>query len=136
MAGAATRRGTGRTRSALTDPRLWSLGPRPAPIDIAAELCRAMDAGRFRRRGATLTQTVYAVTLAPADLARFDRRRRELVAVLKDTLGWWAEQRGYELPGELRVRLVLDSRMRPGRVGVEAGLRSREARELGRARGR
>jgi hypothetical protein len=132
---APKRRVAVRGRSALADPRLWSLGPRPAPIDVAAELCRAMDAGRFRRRGATLTQTVYAVTLAPADLARFQGRRRELVAVLKDTLAWWAGQRGYGIPGELRVRLVKDARMRPGRVGVEAGLRSREARELGRYRG-
>ncbi len=116
------------------DPRFWSLGPRPAPIDIACELCRAMDTGRFVKRGKTFVQTVYSVLLSPEDIARFDDRRRELTATLKDVLIWWSKRNGYALPGEVRVRLVPSDALRPGQLGLEAGLRSAEAAKLGRAR--
>lgn len=121
---------------ALLDPALWSLGPRPAPVDIACELCRAMEIGRFTRAGHAYVQTVYTVGLSKEDLARFDQRKCELVATLKDTLAWWAGEHGYRLPGQIRVRLEADPFLRAGQVTVEAGLRRAEAARLGRLRGR
>lgn len=120
--------------SMLHDPDFWALGPRPAPQDIATELARAMEVGRFVRQETTYVQTVYAVSLSPQDLVRFDGRKRELVATLKDTLAWWAGQQGYTVPGDLRVRLVADAHLQPGQLTVEAGLRRDEAAKLGRAR--
>jgi FHA domain-containing protein len=116
----------------LTDARYWALSPRPAPIDLAVEVCRAMEAGRFRRRGKLYAPTVYTVGLSAADLRRFGERRRELVATLKDVLAWWAGRDRLALPGDLRVRLVEDEDLRSGQVTVEAGLRAEESRRLGR----
>lgn len=118
----------------LADPAFWSLGPRPSPLDIAAELARAMDAGRFTRKGTEYAQTIYTASLSAEDLSRFDGRRRELVATLKDTLAWWARERGYTLPGDLRVRLVADEALRAGQLAIEAGLRAGEAARLARSR--
>lgn len=119
----------------IHDPDFWALGPRPAPADIATELARAMEVGRFVRRDTTYVQTVYTVALSPADLKRFDGRKRELVATLKDTLVWWAGERHYTAPGDLRVRLIADEELEPGQLTVEAGLRRDEAAKLGRIRG-
>lgn len=116
----------------LADASLWALAARPAPIDLAVEVCRAMEAGRFRRRGKLYAPTVYTVGLAPADLRRFGERRRELVATLKDTLAWWAARGGLSLVGDVRVRLVADDDLRAGQVTVEAGLRAEESARLGR----
>jgi len=119
----------------IHDPDFWALGPRPAPVDMATELARAMEVGRFVRRDTTYVQTVYTVALSPGDLARFDGRKRELVATLKDTLAWWARERDYTAPGELRVRLIADDELSAGQLTVEAGLRRDEAAKLGRIRG-
>jgi len=120
----------------LHDPDFWALGPRPAPQDIATELARAMEVGRFVRRDTVYVQTVYTVALSAGDLARFEGRKRELVATLKDTLAWWARQQGYTVPGELRVRLIAGEELVAGQLTVEAGLRRDEAAKLGRARRR
>ncbi|HVL89453.1 MAG TPA: FhaA domain-containing protein [Actinomycetota bacterium] len=120
--------------SMLHDPEFWALGPRPAPQDIATELARTMEAGRFVRRDTTYVQTVYTVALSEHDLARFDGRKRELVATLKDTLAWWAREQGYTVPGQLRVRLIADDQLEAGQLTVEAGLRREEAAKLGRIR--
>lgn len=119
----------------IHDPDFWALGPRPAPVDIATELARAMEVGRFVRRDTTFVQTVYTVALAPADVKRFEGRKRELVATLKDTLAWWARERDYTTPGDIRVRLIADEQLEPGQLTVEAGLRREEAAKLGRIRG-
>lgn len=116
----------------LADASYWALSPRPAPIDLAVEVCRAMVAGRFRRRGKVFAPTVYTIGLSAADLARFGERRRELVATLKDTLAWWASRDKLALPGDLRVRLVQDDDLRAGQLTVEAGLRAEESTRLGR----
>lgn len=118
----------------LADPEFWSLGPRPAPLDIACELARAMEVGRFARRGKTWVQTVYTVGLSAEDVRRYRDRRAELVATLKDTLAWWAAEHDYALPGPLRVRLHADAELQPGQLTVEAGLRAEEAAKLGRTR--
>ncbi|MGH2829030.1 MAG: FhaA domain-containing protein [Actinomycetota bacterium] len=118
----------------LADPALWSLDARPAPVDIACELARAMEVGRFSRRGKTWVQTVYTVALSAQDLDRYRDRRTELVATLKDTLAWWAAEHGYALPGALRVRLHADTDLKPGQLSIEAGLRAEEAAKLGRTR--
>lgn len=115
----------------LTDASYWALAPRPAPMDLAVEACRAMEAGRFRKRGKLYAPTVYTIGLAAADLERFGDRRRELVATLKDTLAWWASRAGVTLPGDPRVRLVHDADLRAGQVTVEAGFRAEEAARLG-----
>ena len=117
---------------ALSDPALGNLGQCPSPLDIACELCRAMEIGRFTRRGISITQTVYLVSLSPDDLHRFEGRERELVATLKDTLIWWASRHHYEVPGEIRIRLQIDEDLHDGQLSIEAGLRPEEAKKLGR----
>lgn len=119
---------------AFGDPAFWSLGPRPAPVDIACELARAMDVGRFTRRGKTWVQTVYTAELADEDLERYADRKQELVATLKDTLEWWAREHRYALPGALRVRVTGNPELNAGQLAVEAGLRREEAAKLGRVR--
>lgn len=115
----------------LADQALSSLAARPSPLDIACELCRAMDEARIRKRGKTYVQTLYDVLLAPADLARFEDRTQELVATLKDTLLWWAREHGYQQPADIRVRVTADGSLPAGRVGIEAGMRTEEAQKLG-----
>lgn len=118
----------------LANPGFWTLGDRPSPMDIACELCRAMEMGSFTRKAKTHVQTVYTVLLSSADSARFVERSRDLTAVLKDTLQWWARERHYDLPGEIRVRLTSDDSLQPGQISIEAGLRTEEATKLGRLR--
>lgn len=116
---------------ALLDPAVWALSPRPSPIDLATECARAMDAGKLVKRGKTYVQTIYTVYLSEKDLARFEDRRRELIASLKDTLIWWAKRSGCTFPGEIRVKVEADAALKPGQVSVEAGLRAEEATALG-----
>jgi len=120
--------------SVLNDPAFWKLSDRPSPMDIACELCRAMEIGRFEKRGKTFVQTVYTVLVSPLDWERFDKRNRELVATLEDTIAWWARSHEYNAPGDLRVRLAADESLEAGQLSIEAGLRPEEAAKLGRMR--
>ncbi|MHB8511123.1 MAG: FhaA domain-containing protein [Actinomycetota bacterium] len=120
--------------ASLATAEFWNLGDRPSPIDIARELCRAMEVGRFSKRGKTFVQTVYSVLLSEPDFERFDSRSRELVATLKDALAWWARSNAYEAPGEIRVLLRKDESLERGQLSIEAGLRPDESRKLGRLR--
>jgi hypothetical protein len=91
------------------------------PLELAAELRRAMAQGRTLTPEGTLVANHYRLLISPADLELFAGLRVELQEQLAAELREYAVEEGY-LPGpRLTVTMEAEEKVAAGRVQVEAG---------------
>jgi hypothetical protein len=90
------------------------------PLELAAELRRAMDQGRTLTPEGTLVANHYRLRLAPADLELLASLRVELEEQLAAELREHAAEEGYRHGPRLTVSMEADEKVGAGRVQVEA----------------
>jgi hypothetical protein len=90
------------------------------PLELAAELARAMDRSRMLSSQETYVANRYRLLLAPADLELFGGLHEELEAEFARDLREHAEAREYVCGPRLRVKLEADPSLTSGRVRVES----------------
>ena len=90
------------------------------PLELAAELRRAMAQGRTLTPEGTLVANHYRLLISPADLELFAGLRVELQEQLAAELREHAAEEGYQHGPRLTVSLEADEKVGAGRVQVEA----------------
>jgi hypothetical protein len=94
------------------------------PIELGRRLVREMDDQRsVDVKGRRVVPNDFKIQLSPRDLASFDDIHDVLQAELVEAAREYAREEGYHFMGPVRVDLVADEAMRPGRFVVVATLR-------------
>ena len=94
------------------------------PIELGRRLVREMDDQRsVDVKGRRVVPNDFKIQLSPRDLTSFDDIRDVLQAELVEAAREYAREEGYHFMGPVRVDLVPDEAMRPGRFVVLATLR-------------
>ncbi|NLO72860.1 MAG: DUF3662 and FHA domain-containing protein [candidate division WS1 bacterium] len=90
------------------------------PLELAAELARAMDHRQMQGLEGTIAPNEYRVKLSPDDLRLLGMMARELENELSQYLSEFAAERSCLVGPVLTVKLEPDQRLATGRVRVEA----------------
>ena len=94
------------------------------PIELGRRLVREMDDQRsVDVKGRRVVPNDFKIQLSPRDLASFDDIHDVLQSELVEAAREYAREEGYHFMGPVRVDLVADEAMRPGRFVVLATLR-------------
>jgi Protein of unknown function (DUF3662)/FHA domain len=94
------------------------------PIELGRRLVREMDDQRsVDVKGRRVVPNDFKIQLSPRDLASFDDINDVLQTELVEAAREYAREEGYHFMGPVRVDLVADEAMRPGRFLVQATLR-------------
>ena len=94
------------------------------PIELGRRLVREMDDQRsVDVKGRRVVPNDFSIQLSPRDLASFDDIHDVLQSELVEAAREYAREEGYHFMGPVRVDLVADEAMRPGRFVVLATLR-------------
>jgi hypothetical protein len=94
------------------------------PIELGRRLVREMDDQRsVDVKGRRVVPNDFKIQLSPRDLASFSDIHDVLQAELVEAAREYAREEGYHFMGPVRVDLVADEAMRPGRFVVMATLR-------------
>ena len=93
------------------------------PVEIGRRLTREMDLHRRVGVRGLIAPNVFAVTLAPADVARFSNFIDALSRELSDAAREHAKNEGYLFVGPVEVEIFEGSTLKAGRFTVEAEVR-------------
>ena len=94
------------------------------PIELGRRLVREMDEQRsVDVKGRRVVPNDFQIHLSARDLASFDDIHDVLRAELVEAAREYAREEGYHFMGPVRVELVGDDELRPGRFAVVATLR-------------
>lgn len=107
------------------------LGARIQPVDIARRLAEHMDDHRTIGAGQVYVPNRFRVFLAPTTLAGFAAFQKGLEDELAAYLGACGRESGLSFVGRVRVGLLADPELRPGRLRIESDLVDRSGVVLG-----
>ncbi len=107
------------------------VGARIQPVDIARRLADHMEDHRTIGAGQVYVPNNFRVFVAPATLAGFAAFQKGLEDELAAFLGARAREAGLSFVGRVRVGLLADRELRPGRLRVESDLVDRRGVVLG-----
>ncbi len=94
------------------------------PIELGRRLVREMDEQRsVDVKGRRVVPNDFQIHLNARDVAGFDDIRDVLRSELVEAAREYAREEGYHFMGPVRVDLVADEQLRPGRIAVVATLR-------------
>ena len=100
------------------------------PVELAKVLERAMEEGLVVGPSATIAPNTYVVRLHPVDERRLALYRETLQRDLAQHLQAVARKRGWRVRGPIRVQVVAQSVVPPGRWEVDARLEDPAPRTL------
>jgi hypothetical protein len=94
------------------------------PIELGRRLVREMDEQRsVDVKGRRVVPNDFQIHLSPRDMAGFDEVGDVLRSELVEAAREYAREEGYHFMGPVRVALLTDDELRPGRFSVVATLR-------------
>lgn len=94
--------------------------PRLQPVQLAKAAARVLAASQVIGPSGPEVANSYAISLHPADFARFASYQQALATEVQRYLQAYARDHGLRVVAPWRVQLVADTRVRPGTVRVDA----------------